>query len=63
MTDEREGLCYQCGSPACFLIYIAGEDEKPHEEFACAEHSRGHWRSAILEPASNRTVPISLDSW
>lgn len=61
--DDDSGLCYDCGSPACFLIYVAGEDEKPHEEFACTAHAKGHWRCAIIEPVSTRQVPITLDAW
>lgn len=62
MSDERDGVCFDCGGPAAFLIFLAGEDEKPQEEFACTEHSRGHWRSAILEPVTMRK-PIVLDAW
>lgn len=61
MSDDT-GLCFDCGAPAAFLIYVTGEDEAPHEEFACAEHSRGHWRSAILEPVTLRH-PIVSDAW
>lgn len=60
--DDHGGLCYDCGAPAAFLIYIAGEDETPHEECACAEHARGHWRSAILEPVTMRR-PVLVDAW
>jgi hypothetical protein len=60
--DKDDGLCFDCGAPAAFLIYLTGEDEKPSEEYACAEHARGHWRSAILEPPTHRR-PIVVDAW
>jgi hypothetical protein len=61
-NEEHNGLCFDCGAPAVFLIYVAGEDERPREEYACEVHARGHWRSAILEPATSRR-PIVVDAW
>lgn len=61
--DSDHGLCFDCGSPAPFLIYIAGEDEPPHEEYACERHARGHWRCAVLAPQSATSSDVAIYAW
>ncbi|MDF2692746.1 MAG: Transketolase [Labilithrix sp.] len=49
-NDAEPGRCFDCGGPAPWIILIAGEDEQPHEEWACEVHARGHWRWALVTP-------------
>ena len=49
-NDAEPGRCFDCGAPAPWIILIAGEDEAPHEEWACEAHARGHWRWALVTP-------------
>lgn len=55
--DDEPGRCFDCGAPAPWIILIAGEDEHGHEEWACAEHARGHWRWALVTPPSTEETP------
>lgn len=48
--DSDLGRCFDCGAPAPWIILIAGEDEVPHEDWACEVHARGHWRRALVTP-------------
>lgn len=49
MNGEEDFLeCFICGAAALYVIEVAGEDEPLHEEAACEEHARGHWRRALL---------------
>ena len=61
-SGER-GLCFDCGSVAPFIIYVAGEDERPHEEYACEQHARGHWRCAVVTPSSDAPSDVSAYAW
>ncbi|MBX3227000.1 MAG: hypothetical protein KIT84_41130 [Labilithrix sp.] len=56
-----DGLCFDCGSPAPFIIFVAGEDEKMHEEYACERHARGHRRAAVVTAPS--TVEVAIYAW
>ncbi len=65
-ADATEsGMCFDCGGPAPFIIYLAGEDEAPHEEWACDAHARGHWRCAVVTPSSIEAAPLAfaIDAW
>ena len=56
--DAEPGRCFDCGGPAPSIILIAGEDEQPHEEWACEVHARGHWRWALVTPPSTEVLVI-----
>lgn len=65
-TNEEPGHCFDCGAPGPWIILIAGEDEKPHEEWACDRHARGHWRWALVTPPTKTVVAVvteRLDAW
>lgn len=55
---NESGKCFDCGCPAPWIILVAGEDEQPHEEWACETHARGHWRCALVTPVSTE---VELD--
>ncbi|HVH43778.1 MAG TPA: hypothetical protein VM925_15595 [Labilithrix sp.] len=55
-NDAEPGRCFDCGAPGPWIILIAGEDETPHEEWACEAHARGHWRWALVTPPSKEAV-------
>jgi hypothetical protein len=50
--DDEPGHCFSCGGPAPWLVLIGGEDEPPHQEWACELHARGHRRLALVTPPS-----------
>jgi hypothetical protein len=56
LVEGEDGSCFSCGGPAPWLILIAGEDETPHEEWACEVHARGHWRWALVTPPPAKTA-------
>ena len=61
-NNGEPGLCFDCGAPAPWIILIAGEDESPHEEWACELHARGHWRWALVTPpAAPEDSPESIE--
>ncbi|MBN9161896.1 MAG: hypothetical protein BGO98_44585 [Myxococcales bacterium 68-20] len=57
-NDAEPGRCFDCGGPAPWIILISGEDEQPHEEWACEVHARGHWRWALVTPPSTEVLVI-----
>jgi hypothetical protein len=58
MQPENDFLrCYVCGTPALWVIELAGEDEPLTEEAACAEHARGHWHRALLTAPGTSPMP------
>lgn len=65
MKDDQgeRGLCFDCGSQAPFIIWMAGEDEPPHEEYACERHARGHWRCAVLTAPADTPSNAALYAW
>lgn len=64
MDDHDDnGRCFDCGSQAPFIIFVAGEDEAAHEEWACEVHARGHWRCAVIAPSSTRHPAATVDAW
>lgn len=61
--NEEPGRCFDCGAPGPWIILIAGEDEQPHEEWACERHARGHWRWALVTPPTVVVASNGLDTW
>jgi hypothetical protein len=62
-NEDEPGRCFDCGAPAPWIILIAGEDEKPHEAWACERHARGHWRWALVTPpAAEEEVLVIEDA-
>jgi hypothetical protein len=63
-SNDEPGRCFDCGAPGPWIILIAGEDEHPHEEWACDRHARGHWRWALVTPPTKIVIlPEALDAW
>jgi len=53
--DDDAGECFDCGSPAPWIIRITGEDEQPREAWACETHARGHWKRALVTPPAEES--------